>query len=137
MPYTARNKVRIHDTDMAGILYFGKQFRFMHDCWEDLLEQEGHFMQHMFTEADYAFVIVHCEADYKVSFLAGDDVVTELRTGHIGTHAFTLEYKLFRDKGGKLEQMGAGKTVHCTIGRVSRQKTPIPDELRGLLERYR
>ena len=46
--FISYNKVRMHDTDLAGILYFARMFRFAHDALEDLLEAEGITFSTMF-----------------------------------------------------------------------------------------
>jgi 1,4-dihydroxy-2-naphthoyl-CoA hydrolase len=59
-PYT----VRMHDSDMAGIIFFANQFKFVHDIWEDFITSEGIGLAHIFNDAEYLFVIVHAEGDY-------------------------------------------------------------------------
>jgi 1,4-dihydroxy-2-naphthoyl-CoA hydrolase len=130
--FIAKNKVRMHDTDMAGILYFARQFRYAHDALEDLLEQEGISFHDLFTEETYAFVIVHCEGDYYMPLRVGDNLEIHLHVEHIGSTSFSLHYDIFRGA----ELVGTAKTVHVTIDRVERVKIPIPETLRNSLSKY-
>src|SRR6476660_7488139 len=94
--FISRNKVRMHDTDMAGILYFARQFRFVHDALEDCWEAEGYDFQHIFHDEKNIFVIVHCEADYYLPLHVGDKLEVHLSCERIGHHSFTLFYQIFK-----------------------------------------
>lgn len=133
MIYKAKNQVRMHDTDMAGILYFPRQFRFIHDALEDLMESEDLWFDQLFTQHNFAFVVVHAESDYYSSLKVGDKLEIHVHVGHIGTTSFTMEYKIFKLDGSLV---GRGQTVHVTIDRESRTKIPIPDILKSGLIKY-
>ena len=132
-PFIAHNQVRMHDTDMAGILYFARQFRFANDAWEDLMEKEGLFFNFLFKENDYTFVTVHAEADYAAPLHVGDKLQIHVHIGHIGTTSFTLCHAIYKDK---TNFVGSVKTVHVTIDRKLRSKIPIPENLRISLQKY-
>lgn len=132
--FKARQKVRMHDTDMAGILYFPRQFRFIHDTFEDLMEKEGFSFEKLFQQMNFIFVVVHAEADYIAPMTVGDHLEVRTYVSNIGTSSFTFSYEIY-----KLETMtlaGKGKTVHCTLNMQTRTKIPIPDELRKILQKY-
>ena len=86
------NKVRMHDTDMAGILYFARLFRFAHDALEEFIEAQGYSFEMMFHGDHFVFVIVHCEADYLASLKVGDKLTVHLTIDHIGNTSFTIYY---------------------------------------------
>jgi len=131
--FIAHNKVRMNDTDMAGILYFGNQFRFVHDAWEDLAESEGFSFDKVLLKEDFLFVIVHVEADYLASLKVGDSLEVQVTLENIGTTSFTLAYSILKsDK----TVAGRAKTVHVTIDRQSRKKISVPSKLREILEKH-
>jgi 1,4-dihydroxy-2-naphthoyl-CoA hydrolase len=130
--YIAHNKVRMHDTDMAGILYFPRQFRFVHDALEDLVEKEGMGFDQVFNREDFVFVIVHAEADYLSSLRVGDNLEIHLTCEHVGNTSYTLLYHIFRGQ----ELVGTAKTVHVTLDNKTRTKIPIPEKVRSMLEKY-
>lgn len=130
--YTAKNKVRMHDTDMAGILYFPNQFRFAHDTLEDFMEDEGYPFNDLFHKFNFVFVIVHCSADYKASLSVGDILTIHLAVEHVGKSSFSFFYKIYREE----ELVGTVKTVHVTLDQNSRKKIPIPEELRVILKKH-
>lgn len=131
--FIAKNKVRMHDTDMAGILYFPRQFRFAHDALEDLVESEGFSFDKVFHQEEFVFVIVHCEADYYSSLRVGDDVHIQVSVERIGSSSFTMIYEIYKTDH---THVGSAKTIHVTLDRVSRTKIPIPVVLREMLEKH-
>lgn len=133
MEFIAKNKVRMHDTDMAGILYFARQFRFAHDALEDFVESEtGISFDDIFRREKFVFVIVHCEADYFASLAVGDKLEIRLSVEKIGNSSFTLFYKIFREN----VLVGTVKTVHVSLNSETKVKIEVPDVLRRSLEKY-
>ena len=131
--FIARNRVRLHDTDMAGILYFPRQFRFVHDALEDFLESIGLTFEQIFHKEKFIFVVVHAEADYINSLRVGDQLDIHVTVEKIGNTSFTIDYKIY-----KLDKTlsGTAKTVHVTVDSKTRKKTPIPHFLREFLKAH-
>lgn len=128
--FISKNQVHMHDTDMAGILYFPRQFRFANDALEELMEVEGMNFQHLFNHSPWVFLTVHVEADYKISLYMGDKIEVHVSLNHIGNSSFSFLFTIFRNPG---ECVGTVKSIHVAIDRVTRGKIPIPDELKALL----
>lgn len=124
----------MHDTDMAGILYFARQFRFVHDTFEDFIESEGLNLYQMFQDEKFIFVIVHVEADYYHSLHVGDALDIHLSVERIGNTSFSLSYKIFRSLDNVL--IGTAKTVHVCIDKETRGKSPIPLKFAESLNKY-
>lgn len=124
----------MHDTDMAGILYFPRQFRFVHDALEDLMAKDDLSFDVLFKKEDYSFVVVHAEADYKSSLFVGDEVEVRMELERIGTTSFTWNYFIYKKKDRTLA--GTAKTVHVTVDRVTRKKIPIPPHLLEILKKH-
>lgn len=131
--FIAHNKVRMHDTDMAGILYFANQFRFAHDALEDFAESEALGFDKVFHDEKFVFVIVHAEADYKSTLRVGDKLEVHLSVEHIGASSFSISYRIF--KPGHI-LAGTAKTVHVTLDAKTRAKIHIPHELREVLKKH-
>ncbi len=131
--FVAYNKVRMHDTDMAGILYFPRQFRFVHDALEDLLNNEGLSFERVFHEEEFVFVIAHAEADYLAPLKVGDAIEVHVSVDRIGTTSFTMDYKIYKaDKS----LVGTAKTVHVSLNAKTRKKIHIPEKLRKMLLKF-
>lgn len=131
--FVAKNQVRMHDTDMAGRLYFARQFRFAHDALEDFMAAENFAFDYMFHESNYAFVIVHCEADYYAHLKVGDKLSIHVTVEHIGDSSFIMHYQIYRDDD---VLVGKVKLVHVAIDTKSGQKISIPDDLRQRLAKH-
>jgi len=131
--FITHNKVRMHDTDMAGILYFARQFRYVHDALEDLVEKEGLNFDYLFNNSSYVFVIVHAEADYLASLKVGDVLEIHVEVENMGRSSFTMSYKIFKaDK----TLVGKAKTVHVCLESKNRTKIPIPEDLKKSFGKY-
>lgn len=136
MPYISKNKVRMHDTDMAGILYFPRIYRFAHDALEDFIESEGMTFEQVFRQEKFVFVIVHSEADYYIPMKVGDPLEIHLYIERIGNTSFSIAYKIYREANKELELVGAAKTIHVCLESTSRTKIPIPEKMRASLTKY-
>ena len=130
--FTYKTKIRLHDTDAAGIIFFANQFKIIHDAYEDLLEKFGWSFQKMLKGTSYFLPIVHAEADYLTPVRVGDKIVIAIKVGHIGTTSFSFEYTLKRGK----TLVGTAKTVHVTINQKTRKKIPLPSAMRIALSKY-
>lgn len=134
MPFITKNKVRMHDTDMAGILYFPRQFRFAHDALEDFIESEGMTFEQIFHHEKFVFVIVHAESDYYMPVKVGDALEIHLYIERIGTSSFTVVYKIYREPTKEL--VGSAKTIHVALESDTRIKIPLPEKLKKSLHKY-
>lgn len=132
--FSSQYIVRMHDSDMAGIIFFANQFRFIHDVWEDFIAAEGIGLAHIFNDSDYVFVIVHAEGDYIASLAVGDHLEITLAVEHIGNSSFSCVYNVLRLPSREL--VGRAKIVHVTLETASRKKIPVPAPLRAILERH-
>ena len=132
--FISYNKVRMHDTDMAGLLYFARQFRFAHDALEDFTESQGLNFNQVFHQEKFIFVIVHCESDYYAPLFISDELEIHLTVEQIGNSSFTILYHILKKKDQTL--VGLVKTVHVCLDSQSRKKIEIPSHLKTKLEKF-
>ena len=128
--YSTKIRVRLSDTDAAGILFFAHQFTLIHDAFEQFLTSIG-FPIHNFFKKEVPFhpVIVHAEANYLAPITVGDLLTITLTIEKLGTTSLTIAYSLHNEE----TLVGRAKTVHVTIDKTSRQKTPLPSSFRQAL----
>lgn len=128
----------MNDTDVAGIIYFANQFRFVHDAWEDLVELEKMDFHQIFHKENFLFVIVHVEADYLAPLLIADRLEIHVTIENIGTSSFTTSYNIYKEDKVTKELILAGKakTTHVTIDKTTRTKIAIPDHFKAILKKY-
>jgi len=129
--YIYQTKIKLHETDAAGLLFFGNQFKIIHDAYEGLLEQIGFGFPDMIREKKVFLPIVHSEADFKLPLFVGDLIEVQVIVEKVGKTSFTLSYRLL-DTSQNI--VGTAQTVHVTINSAEHKKTPLPSELRSRLE---
>ncbi len=128
------NRVRLDDTDAAGILFFANQFRFIHDALDDFFDADGHSFNKMLFEYGFIFVIVHAESDYLAPLTVGDNLEIHVMVKKIGTTSFIMMYNIYKSEDHSL--VGTSKTIHVCVDRIERTKLPIPDLYRSLLGKH-
>ena len=119
--------VKLYDTDATGALFFGQQFRLVHDACEAFLAAAGLFMQ---GSAIMPFPVVHAEADYAAPLRWGDALVVEVRPGRVGTTSFGMHYRLCKSDGSVA---GTVSTVHVAISSKTGRPIRVPARLRAAL----
>ena len=129
--HTYQTKIKLHETDAAGLLFFGNQFKIIHDAYEGLLERIGFGFPQLIREKKIFLPIVHSESDYKSPLFVGDLIEVQVFVQKVGKTSFTLFYKLL-DTSQKV--VGTAQTVHVTINSAEHKKIPLPSELRAKLE---
>lgn len=123
MIFTSHNKVRIHDTDMAGRLYFAKQFRFVNDAMEDFMASEGSPLHKLIQDDKHTFAMVHAEADYLKLLQVGDHLEIQVACEKIGTTSFALNFKIFKEDK---TLCGTARTIQVALDNRTGKKMPLP-----------
>lgn len=122
--------IKMHQTDAAGILFFGAQFELFHDAYESFLAAHGLSFAVLLKTKKYFVPIVHAQGDYKAPLFVGDQVTVSIRLANVGNTSFTLDYTV-QDKKNKL--VGCGQTVHVAVDKKSKKKMLLPSDLRRFL----
>jgi 1,4-dihydroxy-2-naphthoyl-CoA hydrolase len=130
--YTYQTKIKLHETDAAGLLFFSNQFKIIHDAYESLLESIGFGFAALIREKSFFLPIVHSESDYKSPLFVGDLIEIRVVVEKVGETSFTFAYKLL-DASQKLA--GTARTVHVTMDKAARKKIPLPADLRSKIEK--
>ncbi len=125
--------VNMHDTDAAGILFFGSQFVFAHVTYERFLEFIGFSFAEALEKEPFLIPIVHAESDYMKPLKVGDRLNVELTVADLGNTSMTLEY-IFRIDGGEI--VGRSRSVHVAVAKKDMKKIPLPAILRAALEQF-
>ena len=128
-----RARIRLHDTDAAGRLYFAHQFRIAHDAYEAMLDRAGVGLAAMLAKGRVALPIVHAAADYKRPLAVGQDVDVDIRLHRVGRSSFTLVYRLVCEGA----TVGHVTTVHVAVNPATGRKVILPPRLRAALQKLR
>ena len=130
--FTYKTTVKMHDTDAAGVLFFGNQFKMIHDAYEEMIERLGVGFATILKKTDFFVPIVHAEADYKTPLFVGDKITVKIRLARVGKSSFAFSYVLL-GKNNKI--VGTAKTVHVTTNQKTKKKIPLPDKIRLALKK--
>jgi len=129
--YTYQTKIKLHQTDAAGLLFFSHQFEIIHDAYEALLESIGFGFASLIREKDFFLPIVHAESDYKKPLFVGDLIEILISVEQVGKTSFTFAYKL---QNTKQEIVGMARTIHVTMDKKTQKKIPLPRDMREKIE---
>ena len=129
--YLYQTKIKLHQTDAAGLLFFAHQFEIIHDAYESLLERIGFGFAELIRKKDFFLPIVHAEADYKKPLFVGDVIEIQVRVENIGETSFTFSYLLLNHKA---EVIGTARTVHVTMDKKTQQKISLPPAMREKIQ---
>lgn len=127
-----KTQIKLHDTDAAGLLFFGKQFFYVHDAYEKYLEKIGYGFSNLIRKSKHFLPIVHAESTYQKPLFVGDEIVIKVKLTNIGKSSITFNYEITNKKGGLV---GTAKTVHVTINKATKKKVPLPKAFRSALEK--
>lgn len=132
--YLYQTKIKLHETDAAGLLFFSNQFKLIHDAYESLLESIGFGFAELLKNKPYFLPIVHASSDFKSPLFVGDIIDITVIVDNIGTTSFTFTYSITNAKN---VLVGTAKTVHVTMDKASQVKIPLPfDMLKKIKELY-
>lgn len=130
--YVYQTKIKLHETDAAGLLFFSNQFKIIHDAYESLLETIGYDFAQLIRDRDIFLPIVHAESDYRAPLFVGDAVSIQVSVDKIGKTSFSLAYKLLN---AKQKLVGTGRTVHVAVNQSTRKKIILPKDLRTKIQK--
>ena len=130
--YTHHETIRIHDVDLAGVIYFANVLRIAHCANEAFLDSIHEGLSKLFATVDFITPIVHTECDYVRPIRMGDKLTIELTLGRIGKSSYTLHYLLLGEDG---ELRAKVETVHVSVNKHSFEKIMLPEKLIATLKR--
>lgn len=127
--FSYKTKIKLHQTDAAGVLFFADFFTIAHDCYEEFLSQEITTKQ-ILHDQPFIIPVVHAEANYILPLTLSEQI--EVRMTHSGSSesSFNLEYQIISERG---EIAAEVKTVHAVVNKKTKSKVIIPELIQNLL----
>jgi 1,4-dihydroxy-2-naphthoyl-CoA hydrolase len=122
-------RVRLHDIDAAGVMFFGHLFRHAHDAYESFMAGLGWPLADL-IQTGVRLPLVHAEADYRQPLRHGEEIRVELACEDLGLSSFTIGYRFCDAQGGL---RATARTVHVHLGPDSAGKAPLPEAIRSAL----
>lgn len=123
-----KTKIRMHQTDSAGVVFFANLFVMAHDCYESWLEQYTSLSE--ILRQDIQIPIVHAEADYRLPIHLSDQVRIDLALAQKKSTSFSLQYTFTNADG---EETAGVQTVHVVINSHTRKPIELPSFLQDAL----
>ncbi|MBU1099155.1 MAG: acyl-CoA thioesterase [Bacteroidetes bacterium] len=130
--FTSDVKIKFHDCDPAGILFYANIFKLSHDIYQELLESIKD--RNFFDDESIALPIIKATAEYFSPMKSGDVLSTNIIVSQLNDSSFELT-NLFYDRIKKLH--AEVKTVHVAVDKSDFKKTALPMELVELLRANR
>ncbi|MGQ9660100.1 MAG: acyl-CoA thioesterase [Thermochromatium sp.] len=127
------DRIRLHDTDAAGRLFFAHLFRHLHDAFEAFMEHIGHPLDAMLHAGTIRLPLTHAEADYRRPLRHGDRVRIEVWVEELRRRSFAVGYRCLSESG---EEMATARTVHVLVTDEVQVDESLPEPLRAVLERH-
>ena len=124
--FTLEMKVRLHDADAAGVLFFAKYFKFAHDAYEQYMETIDFDFRNMIDNSSYLVLIVNAESDFHKPMYAGDIIKVAMNSKKIGHTSYVLSYEISNGDGDLTAKV---KTTHCCVDKKTGKPTKLPDKL--------
>ncbi|MFL5246800.1 MAG: acyl-CoA thioesterase [Myxococcales bacterium] len=134
MAFEHRLRVRFHDTDPAGIVFFANIFVYCHDAFEEMLRAVGLPLDELIRSREQILPLGHAEADFKKPFRHGKLVDVRIVVGKLSDRSMRLDYEL-RDDAGDL--LATCSTVHVAVDPATGRSTALSPRLREALEPHR
>lgn len=125
-PFTYRHRVRLSDTDAAGVVFFVNTLVMAHEAFEACLDVAGVSIATILKEREFALPIVEATTKQQRPLRVGDDVDVALSLEKLGTGSLIVLGTL---KVGDVV-VATTRTVHVAIDGQGRSR-PLPESFKA------
>lgn len=126
--------VRWHDTDMAGVMYFGNYLNYLEVAENELYRAAGWTESGIYRELGVQFPRISINCDYKSPAVLDDILELSLFVPKITRTTFTFDFE-YRKKTENL-LVAKGHMTLCCIDMKNARPTRVPDKFLDLLMPY-
>ncbi len=123
-----RVTVRLHHTDAAGVLFYGRLFELVQEAFEEALRAGGLPLADLLRGGGFGLRVVHAEADYAAPVRVGDSLDVRL-SFEAGDRSLRVNAEI-ADGAGRT--VGAAHVVHAAVDWATGAAVPLPDAVRAL-----
>lgn len=131
MPFVHRLRVRFHECDPQGVVFYAHYFAYVDvaltEMWREAFGSYGDVVA-----AGTDVVVVEAASTFRASARFDDDLDVELRIERLGTTSMAMATAIRRDD----ELLVDGRIVHVFVDAATMGKKAIPDHMRAALEAY-
>jgi acyl-CoA thioester hydrolase len=131
VPFVHRLRVRFHECDPQGVVFYAQYFAYVDvaltEMWREAFGSYGDVVA-----AGTDVVVVEAASTFRASARFDDDLDVELRIERLGTTSMAMATAVRRDD----ELLVDGRIVHVFVDAATMGKKAIPDHMRVALEAY-
>ena len=131
--FSARYRVRWHETDAAGLVHFSNFFRYCERAEEDFLLRLG--FRYRFAGGGgvprIAFPRVVAECSYTAPLRPGDVFRVDIVSATVGNKSIEYVFKIVNETTGR--ESASCRIVAVAFDVVEGRSIPVPEELRTKL----
>ncbi|HVU33270.1 MAG TPA: thioesterase family protein [Opitutaceae bacterium] len=128
MPFTYTRRIRLADTDAAGVVYFARTLSLCHEAYEEALAAAGVNLSDLLGAGGIVVPIAKSEAEYLRPLQAGDRVRITATPELLTEHSFAIRFEIHR--AGTPEKLAARvRTEHVCTSPARRARAALPSAL--------
>lgn len=131
--YSYKRKIRLAETDAAGIVFFSNYFLLFHEAYESFLESAGIGLAAIIHSNKYLLPIAHAESNYKMPLSIGETIEIQLTVEQIRKSSFIIISRFIKENKTCATII---KTVHVSVDAKTRKKIPFPKAFRERITKY-
>ncbi len=124
--FTYETTVKLHQTDAAGVCFFGNYFHIAHDAYEAFMASIDYSLRYIIDTDEDVVLIVHAEADYKKPVFGGDKVTVRTALQDLGRTSFRLQHTVLNGEGETAAEVA---TVHVAVNKESKRSVRLNERL--------
>ncbi len=133
-PFVVDEYVRWSDIDPAGIIFYGAYVRFFEIAETELFREAGVPYSEVFDRFGIWLPRVHFSCDFTYPARLDDRLRVAAYFPAFGRSSIRINFDVVHLGAGVLA--AAGHAVLVCTNRQTRRPMPLPEELRGILERF-
>jgi len=119
-------RIKFHDVDAAGIIFYANIFKIAHDAFQEMLWSFELSVKY-FSDKEYAFPIVHSEADYFSPLKFNQEIIVKISVIDVNENSFKIIYLFTNENKIRFAEV---KTVHVCVDKTKFDKTKLPEYLK-------
>ncbi len=123
--FNTRTRIRFHDCDPAGILFFGRVYELCHFAYEEMIAGFD-LNENYWDNEEYIVPIIRSEAHYHLPMKHGEEISISIAVKTLKASSFELEYLLTNADNAECVQVN---TVHVFVDKSSWKKKAMSKEI--------
>ncbi len=130
--FKTNTRIKFHDCDPAGILFFGRVYELCHFAYEEMISG-FHLAEDYWSNDEYIVPVIKSEAHYHQPMRYGEEISIEISVKTLKSSSFELEYLL---KNRDAVECVLVNTVHVFVDKKTWKKKAMKKEIANGFKRY-